>query len=130
MVGDGLGGLDPGGLQLGQERPDRILVYLLRQQGVPNESITIGRCWIDREQQRQFALIHLVDAQDARETSHHPGLVAAAKSNWSAKPRHHNRTVFSLGRTQKSRARRSGTRRAARPSRLTASTAFSTTRRV
>jgi hypothetical protein len=38
-----------------------------------------GRCWIYRQQQCQLALIDLVDAQDAREASDHPGLVVGSK---------------------------------------------------
>jgi hypothetical protein len=39
------------------------------QQGVADQTITIRRSGIDRQQQRQISLVHLVDAQNAREVA-------------------------------------------------------------
>jgi len=55
---------------------------------------------------------------------HHPRLLVSGQDQSSAKARHHSRTIFALGFTQKWRASRSRTQRAGKPSPCTASTAF------
>src|SRR5207245_2062598 len=79
IVRDYLVRLNTSRLQLCQERLDRSLVHLLRQQGVADQSVTIGGRRVDRQQQRQLTLVDLIDAQNAREAGDHPGLVVDSK---------------------------------------------------
>src|SRR5690348_9381532 len=46
---------------------------------IPDEAVAVRSGWIDGEEEGQALLIDLIDAQDAREGRHDPGLVVLRK---------------------------------------------------